>query len=68
MSANSFFAEDGRQVDDHARTEPRPRRVRIDDRDAVSAVAVRVRREGGHISVLLRHALGLRLSGKSFAD
>jgi hypothetical protein len=68
MSANSPFAEDSRQVADHAGTEPRPRLVLIDDRDTVSAVAVRVRREARHISILLRHALGVRLSGKSFAD
>ena len=68
MSGNSPFAEDSRQVADQARTEPRLRRVRIDDRDTASAVAVPVRREAGHIAVFLRHALGLRLSGKSFAD
>ena len=68
MLANNPFAEDSGQVADRAGTEPRLRRVRIDDRDTVSAVAVRVRREAGHISILLRHALGLRLPGKSLAD
>lgn len=68
MSANSPFAEDSRHVADHAGTEPRLRRVQIDDRDTVSVVAVRVRREAGHIAVLLRQALALRLSGESFAD
>jgi hypothetical protein len=56
-----------KDVAERADTEPRLWRLQIDDRDTPAAVPVRVRREAGRVSLLLRHALGLRSPGKSLA-
>ena len=68
MSSKKHFAEAGKEDADRAAPMPRLRSVQIDDRDTVSVVAVRVRREASHVPLFLRHALGLCRSGKSFAD
>lgn len=67
MSSKKVFSEGGNEAADRAMREPPLRRLEIEDRDNPVAVAVRVRREAAHVSWLLRHALGTRFQGKSFA-
>jgi hypothetical protein len=50
-------------VPDREIAEPRLRRVEIEDLDTASPVEVKVRRETGHLSLLLRHAFRLPTSG-----
>jgi hypothetical protein len=57
MSSKKPFTEGSRQAADQAATQARVRRVEIDDRDTTAAVAVRVRRDAGHLPFFLRQTL-----------
>lgn len=46
-------------VPDREIAEPRLRRVKIEDLDTASPVEVKVRREAGYLSLLVRHAFRL---------
>jgi len=57
MSSKKHLTEGSRQAD-QAATQARVRRLEIDDRDT-AAVAVRVRRDQGHLPFFLRQTLAL---------
>jgi hypothetical protein len=59
MSSKKHLTEGSRQAADQAATQARVRRLDINDRDTAAAVAVRVRRDPGHLPFFLRQTLTL---------
>jgi hypothetical protein len=61
MPWNDFNSKSN--VPDREIAEPRLRRVEIEDLDTATPIEVKVRREAGYLSLLVRHAFRLAAPG-----